>query len=840
MSLPSGYRKLKYIESSGTQYVDTNFVPNQDTRIVLKVYFPIAGSNQFLFGTRTGERSNSFAFNCYSTCYRSHYNTYWTNYDTSVAFERPFVIDKNKNVTTLNGEYTVTSDYAEFTCPYPLVLFANNNNGTIATFATTKLYSCQIYDDGDIVRDYIPCIDPSGVVGLYDDVNGAFYSDAAGGAFYAGPIDEALPSGYRELEYIESSGLQYVDTGFKPNQDTRVIMDAQMTKEPGTATAIYFGCRSSTHFYEIYKAGSGANLTFLYNTTYPSYFTVNYLLRRTVEVNKNVATVDGTSITGNYGAFSVGWSLYLGADNAAGKVTAKTAMKIYSCHIYDNGTLVRDYVPCINASGVVGLYDLVNGVFYSDAAGGTFTAGRYIYDESEVTKLEYIESTGEQYIDTGFKANQDTKLVMDVQLTTFVEASQFFFGGRTSPSSNAFCVSWYKESTTYYAFYYNAGSSYTANADPLKRHTITADKNALTANGVSVSRTYAAFQCDYSIYLFATNTAGSAGQYANAKLYSCQIYDNGTLVRDLYPAIIDDTVGLWDAKSGIFYENAGTGAFAAGPQLGISSPQNFAAVIEDGSVFLSWDAVSDAAGYRLYRDLLLLSEQSETSYTDDNTQNWHNYLYSVTAYDAENESTPAGVSVQIRGTDPVLDLITDRTAEDVAAAVELAAMDYKNMTDEQKRLWHSSLKGAYNAGDLNRVETAVEYLADILRSLPAELREHAAALSVAWDKFFSVPYDAGVITPSVKTDWLVTDIQTPEDMERYLANVKLLREVLSYSSDTLPASMENLRWQYANAIEKALVNLDAAIIALRANKKMYIENTAAAWFRSGEIFSGEV
>ena len=34
----------------------------------------------------------------------------------------------------------------------------------------------------------------------------------------------SLPSGYKRLEYIQSSGTQYIDTGFKHNQNTRVVM----------------------------------------------------------------------------------------------------------------------------------------------------------------------------------------------------------------------------------------------------------------------------------------------------------------------------------------------------------------------------------------------------------------------------------------------------------------------------------------------------------------------------------------------------------------------------------------------------------------------------------------
>ena len=48
-------------------------------------------------------------------------------------------------------------------------------------------------------------------------------------------------------------------------------------------------------------------------------------------------------------------------------------MNLYSCQIYDNGTLVRDFVPCINGSGEVGLYDLVGKQFYGNAGTGVFT-----------------------------------------------------------------------------------------------------------------------------------------------------------------------------------------------------------------------------------------------------------------------------------------------------------------------------------------------------------------------------------------------------------------------------------------------------------------------------------
>ena len=59
------------------------------------------------------------------------------------------------------------------------------------------------------------------------------------------PPTPTLPEGYKELEYIESSGTQYIDTGFHPTQTARIIMDVQMTTLNPTDHEWFFGARRS-------------------------------------------------------------------------------------------------------------------------------------------------------------------------------------------------------------------------------------------------------------------------------------------------------------------------------------------------------------------------------------------------------------------------------------------------------------------------------------------------------------------------------------------------------------------------------------------------------------------
>lgn len=185
-------------------------------------------------------------------------------------------------------------------------------------------------------------------------------------------------------------------------------------------------------------------------------------------------------------------------------------------------------------------------------------------------------------------------------------------------------------------------------------------------------------------------------------------------------------------------------------------------------------------------------------------------------------------------------LVTDRTESDVAYAKMLSGKGLNGMSNTEKAEWLSGLKGAYNASDLNRVETAVAYLAEMLRTLPGILKEYAASKGVAWDAFFDVPYDPLTYDLTTKIDWSINDVPTFVQMERYLSNVVILREALSLDTTDLPGSMDNLTIDGANAIEKALKGLDGAISAFDAKTKVDLDNTASVWIYSGEIYASEV
>lgn len=184
----------------------------------------------------------------------------------------------------------------------------------------------------------------------------------------------ALPSGYTRLDYIQSSGTQYIDTGFKPNQDTRVLIDIENLS---SAQASFFGARASQNaasftFFSLTATTGRSD----YGTSKQSMSFTNTVGRYTVDQNKNVCTANDVTATGTANTFQLTNNLYLLALNQADEAAQKASGKLYSAQVYDNGTLVRDFIPCKNASGAIGLWDNVNSVFYANAGTGTFSTGK--------------------------------------------------------------------------------------------------------------------------------------------------------------------------------------------------------------------------------------------------------------------------------------------------------------------------------------------------------------------------------------------------------------------------------------------------------------------------------
>ena len=199
-----------------------------------------------------------------------------------------------------------------------------------------------------------------------------------------GPGPSRLPEGYTEVEYIESTGTQYIDTGVKPASNCKLFLDVyplsvKKLSTYGVGYLVYsFFSRTSSPYtkYRMFVEPFEPRLLVGTSETYISLSndTTPRRIQITIDCLQGKTFIDG------------------GAEKAIASVVFNTAMsnisllafanpsayvlgKIYSCQIEFNGVPSRDFVPCIDPTGAVGLYDLVDGKFYGNAGTGAFTAG---------------------------------------------------------------------------------------------------------------------------------------------------------------------------------------------------------------------------------------------------------------------------------------------------------------------------------------------------------------------------------------------------------------------------------------------------------------------------------
>ena len=178
---------------------------------------------------------------------------------------------------------------------------------------------------------------------------------------------------------------------------------------------------------------------------------------------------------------------------------------------------------------------------------------------AKYTPLEYIQSTGTQYIDTGYKANNNTRIIMDFEYNS----GDVVFGAYDTNGANGFGCQYVN--SKWYQYYGTSSAVTTADAAAGTRYVVDYNKNQAYVDDILVrTATANTFQGNNNIILSALQNAGYVAFFTSLKIYYCKIYDNDTLVRDMIPAKDEvGNAGLYDKIEGKLYYNAGTGVFMA-------------------------------------------------------------------------------------------------------------------------------------------------------------------------------------------------------------------------------------------------------------------------------------
>ena len=193
-----------------------------------------------------------------------------------------------------------------------------------------------------------------------------------------------LPVGYTQVEYIESTGTQYIDTGININTTTSRY-ETKISPSLVSGTIAIFGTRNSSSANQssmnMFIIDGTFRLDWLYGAMGNSVKNISSNTEYTISITRGLATINNVNyVSGENTSIDSSYTFYIGNLNNAGSVYSKEfSGKIYYSKLYNNNILVFDGVPCYRKSdNEIGMYDLVSNTFFTNAGKGTFTAGAEI------------------------------------------------------------------------------------------------------------------------------------------------------------------------------------------------------------------------------------------------------------------------------------------------------------------------------------------------------------------------------------------------------------------------------------------------------------------------------
>ena len=181
--LPEGYIQLNYIQSTGTQYIDTGLIETAD--MTVSCHFDVdTVASDYLFGSQ--QNSSNLSYNGIFKNNMLEYNYNEIGFTAANSIELAEEIVDSMNHITIND----VSHVAAIGTPQNvsmLIFGIRRNTGAMRPYGgQAKLRYFKIKKGENTVRDFIPCKDPDGTVGLYDTVHETFYTNAGTGTFVAG------------------------------------------------------------------------------------------------------------------------------------------------------------------------------------------------------------------------------------------------------------------------------------------------------------------------------------------------------------------------------------------------------------------------------------------------------------------------------------------------------------------------------------------------------------------------------------------------------------------------------------------------------------------------------
>lgn len=186
--LPSEYQEVEYVESTGTQYIQTDVIPSNDLGFDCTFYTKSKISsygNQYgcIFGGRKGSGNNDYQLTTYAEGNNGSHR-YGPREMANAGITRLQKCKASRRYlefTNCEGLKVQLTAY-NWNTTIPIALFCLRDNTNHAQGGSgCRLYVMKFYDGDDLIRNYIPCIRKSdNVAGMFEYVTGQFLTTPVG------------------------------------------------------------------------------------------------------------------------------------------------------------------------------------------------------------------------------------------------------------------------------------------------------------------------------------------------------------------------------------------------------------------------------------------------------------------------------------------------------------------------------------------------------------------------------------------------------------------------------------------------------------------------------------
>lgn len=180
--LPIGYKRLEYVQSDGTNHIDTGVIGKSGLSCEGRISFVVVPNDSTFIGSRRDSGDTRLYLLHYFQKPTYGYGEYYqcgTAAKANTIYDFATILKVGEQRFTWNGGVIGTNNLTdELNTGYTMYIFALNQANAQKWPTKGRLYYLKIWENDVLVRDYIPCMNKEGVCGLWDKVNSTFNSSA--------------------------------------------------------------------------------------------------------------------------------------------------------------------------------------------------------------------------------------------------------------------------------------------------------------------------------------------------------------------------------------------------------------------------------------------------------------------------------------------------------------------------------------------------------------------------------------------------------------------------------------------------------------------------------------